>query len=335
MPGPDWRDVQRRAASPRAPAAAAPAPARAGPRIPANLPVSPPLARLFAEREALEQRMHRLTGAPEDDPRLAALYRVQPMAERRAEHDAWQAQRQEEARRLAAEAVKRRGAHPEPDGRPQARSSEPGDRHSPELRPLPAAGRSLPLRPTAADLAPPLRPTAGERPRTAHGGTPSDSRGFMAIRDKSGALRRDLAEADRRLAEEGLESERADLGRATEQLKLDRIDAGAAKLDRVFDRGTSIADSPGRAGRLVKEDWRRRRDRTGGPDLDSYQRGYKERAARLLNVDTGTIEELQERTERQREASLDRRRDARDGEERDQARRARALERRQGTRDER
>jgi hypothetical protein len=280
-----------------------------------------PLGQLMAERQALEARMQRLTGGTAaSDPRAAALYQVRPMAERRAEHQAWLARR---------EAV-----HVPTDQEPVANPSRTaGETERPR-----ATGRPTPSEP-------PLRPTPGEALRRPERGTPEDSRRFAELRDQLSGLRgglsqlrdldRSFADADRQLAAEGMERERGELEEMRRSTGLDKLAAGAEKLDGVLARGTSIADAPRRAGELIERDWLRRRDRIGGPDLERYERGFRERAAKLFGVDTGSTDQLEDRMARLREGLSARRRAAREDEERDEARRDRALERRRERRDER
>ena len=335
VPGPSWQDVQRR----RLPAESAPAIGAVG-GMPGLLPKEDPespLGRLLAEREQLERRMQTLGGVGQEDPRTAALYQVRPMAERRAEHEAWQARRERAMPRPGAPA-------PRPPGEP-----------APPLRER---------RPAApADEDPPLRPTPGEQLRRPESGTPVGSRDFMTLRDQLSGLDRGFADADRRLAAEGMEREREDLARMQRDLnldrvlegvdKLDKVMAGAEKLDKViegarnlgkavasaeklartFDRGSSTADRPERAGKVIDQDWLRRRDRIGGPDHQTWERGFKERSSRLFNVDTGTVAELEERSDRQRGNALQRRRAEREQQDQDEAQRGNALERRRAARD--
>ncbi|HEX6374520.1 MAG TPA: hypothetical protein VFZ91_02255 [Allosphingosinicella sp.] len=322
MPGPDWRDVQRRQASARAPA---PVPGRVEPpRLPQPADGSP-LGRLMAQRQALEQRMQMLTGEAPPDPRTAALYQVRPMAERRAEHDAWQLQREREAQRARADLADRRRSDdpqraPRVDGRDEA-DAVAGD---PALRPT-RGERGPPLRGTAADRQGRRRPGPGEAPL----------RALSGLREKLGGLDRALGDADRQLAERGMSREREDLAQMKKDMGLDRILSGAGKLDDMLERGAPSSRSPERAERVVEDDWLKRRDAIGGQDMESYQRGFKERAARLFGVDTGTIDQVGERLQRLRESSLDRKRETQEEERRDEERRARAVQRRREGADER
>jgi hypothetical protein len=185
----------------------------------------------------------------------------------------------------------------------------------------------------------------------------------MALRDQLSGLDRSFADADRRLADQGLDREREDLARMQRDLKLDRVlegvdkidkvMAGAEKLDKViegarnlgkavasvekmakvFDRGSTTADRPERAGKVIDQDWLARRDRIGGPDHQSWERGFKERASRLFGVDTGTIADLQEKSDRQRGNALQRRREEREQQDQDESQRGSALERRRAARE--
>lgn len=313
MPGRDWRSAIG------VPQAAPKAPAPAAPRLP-ELP--DPVRRLLEERRLLEARMREVTGG--GDPRLASIYEVRPLAERRAELETWARSRQQEAGRAVGSAQEKRA---EEKALASARLDGP---------------RPAPRPPVAAPL--PLRPTVGEtlRPRTRPTRrSPSESDAFMAARENVGESVSSLARQSRdldaqrdRLRREGKGDAADAIDRALADTGVDRLLKGADKLDRTYERGATTAKAPERAVRVVEDDWQRRRDRIGGADLDRYQRRYTERAARLLNVDTGTIDQLQDRMQRQRDRSLDRRRAVQDEQRRDDDRRDRALARRQARRKE-
>jgi hypothetical protein len=276
----------------------------------------------MAERQALEQKMDSLTGGADSDPRTAALYQVRPMAERRAEHDVWQRQREQEAERLRTARIASR----------EEASGERALPREPE-RPTLRADDAPPLRSTRGEGPPGLRPTAAERRRERPGAGLVDG-----LRDQLGrvaSLQRSLDDADRQLADRGMNAEREDLQRMRRDTGVDRLASGAQRLDEVFDRAAPTRSAPERAERVIEDDWLARRDAVGGPDLARYQQGFKERAERLFGVETGTIDRFQERMERLRSSSLARRRDAREAERSDEARRNRALERRREGSDER
>lgn len=311
MAGPSWRDVERRQAGAR-PAAAAPVPGRVAPLRAPELGAVSPLGKLMAQREALEQRMQTLTGEAPPDPRTAALYQVRPMAERRAEFDAWQMQREREAQRARSGLIERRSAE---RGEPASeRRTAPGEQEALEEPSLRATRGEAgpPLRGTAADRDPRRRPSPADEARS----------GLSGLRDKLGNLDRALGDADRQLAERGMNREREDLARMKKDMGLDRILSGAGKLDSMLERGAPSAKSPERAERVIEDDWLKRRDAIGGQDMESYQRGFKERAARLFGVDTGTIDQVGERLQRLRETSLERKRESQEQERRDEDRRS-------------
>ncbi|PVM87136.1 hypothetical protein DDF67_14605, partial [Caulobacter endophyticus] len=93
MSDPPWKDALRRAKSPTpapAPIRAAPSPSRGSSPGADPAALSPNLARLMAERQALESRMAQLTGQDGlGDPR----YAVTPLDQRRAELERWGAGR--------------------------------------------------------------------------------------------------------------------------------------------------------------------------------------------------------------------------------------------------
>ncbi|MDG2528598.1 hypothetical protein [Caulobacter endophyticus] len=154
MSNPPWKDALRRVKT------SAPKPVRAAPSPPAGLSpdadpstLSPTLARLMAERKALEDRMARLTGqGGQVDPR----YAVTPLSQRRAELDRWGA-----ARDAAREAAPSR---PNPQPPPRAPIKPSATRAAVEaLRATPGEG---------------LRPTPGEQVRPTPGGLTPDLRRF-------------------------------------------------------------------------------------------------------------------------------------------------------------
>ncbi|KSB89704.1 hypothetical protein AS593_01370 [Caulobacter vibrioides] len=151
MSDPPWKDALRRAKAPTP----APAPARAPPSPSVGLPpgadpaaVSPNLARLLAERQALEGKMAQLTGQGAlGDPR----YAVTPLNQRRAELERWSAGR--DAARAAA--------GPRPDPHPPALPPSLRGTTADALRATAGEGlRGTPgeqVRPTPGDLTPDLR----------------------------------------------------------------------------------------------------------------------------------------------------------------------------------
>ncbi|MEH0195739.1 hypothetical protein V7S57_08375 [Caulobacter sp. CCNWLY153] len=151
MSDPPWKDALRRAKAP------APTPARAAPSPAVGLPpgadpaaLSPNLARLLAERQALESKMAQLTGQGAlGDPR----YAVTPLNQRRAELERWGASRD----------VARAQAGPRPDP------------HPPALPPALRGTAADALRATAGEG---LRATPGEQVRPTPGGLTPDLRRF-------------------------------------------------------------------------------------------------------------------------------------------------------------
>ena len=289
MPGPSWRDLERRGAiapgRPGRPAAQAPVPGNDSAGSPApGIDLPEPLQDLLEERRALEARMASLTGAETPDPRTAALYQVQPLAQRRAEHDAWQRRRDAATQR----AVQRQNDTPEP-----RRAAPPVE--------------TRPRQPVRPDETPPLRATPGEQLRRPQRGAPLDTDRFSAARDQLSDMRRQLRSADRQMAEAGMDREREDLSRATRDMGLDHVMEGNERLGRDLDRVSALTDAPRRAERVIEDDWLARRERIGGPDFDTYQRGFRDRMGRLFNVATGSVAQLQERSDRLRSAARERR----------------------------
>ncbi|AYV47423.1 hypothetical protein CFHF_05770 [Caulobacter flavus] len=151
MSDPPWKDALRRAKAPTpTPARAAPAPSVGPPAGADPAALSPNLARLMAERQALESQMARLTGhGALGDPR----YAVTPLNQRRAELDRWGAAR--DAARVAA------GPRPDP--------------HPPALPPALRGTAADALRTTPGEG---LRATPGEQVRPTPGGLTPDLRRF-------------------------------------------------------------------------------------------------------------------------------------------------------------
>ena len=293
MPGRDWRDVIGVAGP------GTPAPAPASPALP------PQLQRLMQERQALEQRMSTLIGGADEDPRTAALYQVQPMADRIAAHRAWQSGRDSKTAAASAASANRR----------RADSDAATDRLDNRT-----AG-------TRAD-APPLRPTAAERPRRRRRRlTESDE--FLAAREAVGSVGRQFRDAQDRLSTDGDPASREALDRAMRDTGADKLMRGADKLDRLLDRAATTEAAPERAKRVIEDEWSKRRDQIGGADLSRYARGFEARNDRLLGVETGSVADMQERSERLREAALERRRNERVQEEATELRQRRARERRE------
>ena len=249
--------------------------------------------------------MSTLIGGVDEDPRTAALYQVQSMAERIAAHRAWQSDRDSETQAAALAAAQRRRT----DGEAAAER-------------LDSRTAGMPGNPV------PLRPTAAERPRRQRRRL-TDSDEFMVARNSVDSLGRQLRDAEGRLATEGNAASREALDRAMRDSGSDKLARGLDKLDRVLDRAASSKAAPERAKRVIEDEWAKRRGQIGGPDLARYARSFQARNDRLLGVETGSIADMQERSERLREAGLARRREEREQEEATDLRHRRARERRE------
>lgn len=245
---------------------------------PDSIPLPADLARLMEQRQALEQRMQSLTGGENMDSRTAALYQVRPMAERIAEHRDWQRSREDATRRAAGQAGER------------ARDEREQSAERLEVRGTPRPAEAMPLRPTSAE-----RDRLRQR-------QPSEAESFLAGRDLVSGLggvlgRFDVTRAlDRKMKGSGAE----------------KLAGGVEKLQRLIDRSASTMKAPERAERVIDEDWLKRRDQVGGPDLARYEQGFRKRAERLFGEGAGeSLANLQERTEGLREQVMGRRREER------------------------
>jgi hypothetical protein len=235
-----------------------------------------------------------------------------------------------------------------PRRRPPPRLAEPPH---PEPRPAPrrAKGELTPIRPVKPVTAPRRR----EAPKA---GDPLASRD--AARDAARAgpparTPRPRHEADTRPPEKPPESRRAappaeparpfgsDLRRAVtdtlnrpiarkqiEKIGADRIAKPKEKIQKPLEKAREALDSANRATRSLSDAWDRRRDRIAGPDLTRYTQDYDARKARLLGVETGSLNDMAQRSERQREAGIARRAEARRAEAADENRRSRARQNR-------
>ncbi len=348
MSDPPWKDALRRAKapSPTAPTRAAaprsaPASASTASRGADPSTLSPNLARLMAERQALESRMSQLTGQGGlGDPR----YAVTPLDRRRAELDRWGAGRD----------AARGAAGPRPPSHPPA---------------LPPA-----LRGTAADAlrATPgegVRGTPGEQVRPTPGGLPPDLRRFTpsevferapappreAPWERPAAAAREapwerlasrreadpLAEPSRRLASLGQAGRSLrDAGRALTgpderprptAAASDPLDRRLAKARDMVSRGRKAYAAAERAldgaRDAIPKDWveKAREKIPGLGRADPYIR----ETARKLAVGVGTVSEYAdyaEKADRMREMASDVRELKEADEARDDARRDRALE---------
>jgi hypothetical protein len=389
----DWRDIIRRGSAHEPQA------------DPVAQQQTPEMARLLAERSALEARMAALTGGGEAN---AARYPVTPLAQRRADHRRWENDREEARRKTLAEPrpapraapvparaaaapqpppggtpvdprrwYARRDAavtNPEPRARPpvapsytpsfapaatapkappvaaspkpapRPRAAEPTRSIKADPPPRPAARRAkgelMPVRPVK-----PVKSVAAPRPPAAR--KPVDP---LTSRDVARAAKpRELPQAPRARTpakpdaapREPARAFGSDLRRAVtdtldrpiarrqvEKIGADRIAKPKEKIQKPLEKAREALDSANRATRTLSDAWDKRRDRIAGPDLDRYTQGYDARKARLLGVETGSLNDMAQRSERQREAGIARRAEARRSEAADENRRSRAQQNR-------
>lgn len=331
MSDPPWKDALRRAKAPPMSAAAAAAASRASASRPQGgvgadpAALSPNLARLMAERQALEARMSALTGQGGlGDPR----YAVTPLDQRRAELERWGATRD------AIRAMAMPRVDPHPAALPPALRGTAAD----AMRATPGESlRGTPgeqVRPTPGDLTPDLRrfsPTEVFERATSQREAPWER---IAARRESDPL----AEPSRRLASLG-EAGRGlrDAGRALRGVgerpvaasASDPLDRRLARARDMVSRGRRAYDAAERAldsaRDAIPSDWlERARERIPGLGrADPYVR----ETARKLTVAVGELADFADKAERMREMASDVRELKEADEARDDARRDRALER--------
>ena len=298
---------------------------------------NPAFANLVRQREALERRMERAMAGGQQplDPRDAARFAVQGLAQRRAEHEAWQRRRDEQRARQTGqrETEPETGAAVEPALRRFGRALGP------------AGGIAAPRIPGMA-----LRPTPGEQP----GGSPLDPARWMSrhdanrprqagggddyarldrrldrarsqldrVQDPMADLDRQFEEADRKLAAEGLDAEREDLAQMKKDMRLDDFNRPSQSANDTFDKFRSTTDRTKDAGERIEQDWLDRRDAIGGEDMESYMRPLRELKDRVLGM---KADDFDRRSDERRAAALERQRQRRREERADEERRERAL----------
>ncbi len=365
MSDPPWKDALRRAKSPAPAPAAARAAASPAPGLPPGADpaaVSPNLARLLAERQALESRMASLTGQGAlGDPR----YAVTPLNQRRAELERWGASRD----------VARAQAGPRPDPHPPALPPALRGTAADALRSTPGEGlRATPgemVRPTPGDLTPDLRrfspteiferPAASpreapwERPAASPREAPWDRQAASpreAPWERPAATPREapwerlaaqreaepLSEPSRRLssladAGRGLRDAGRTLRDPAERPRAatatDPLDRRLAKARDMVSRGRKAYAAAERALDSARDaipaDWveRAREKIPGLGRADPYVR----ETARKLSSYVGEVADFAEKADRMREMASDVRELKEADEARDDARRDRALER--------
>lgn len=353
MSDPPWKDALRRAKSPTPAPAAARAAASPAPGLPPGADpaaLSPNLARLLAERQALEGRMASLTGQGAlGDPR----YAVTPLNQRRAELERWGSARD----------VARAQTGPRPDPHPPALPPALRGTTADALRATPGEGlRATPgeiVRPTPGGLTPDLRrfspteiferPAASpreapwERPATSPREAPWERPPAtpreapwerLAARREAEPLtepsRRlsSLADAGRSLRDAGRAlSDPAERPRAA--TATDPLDRRLAKARDMVSRGRKAYAAAERAldsaRDAISSDWveRAREKIPGLGRADPYVR----ETARKLSSYVGEVADFAEKADRLREMASDVRELKEADEARDDARRDRALER--------
>ena len=252
-------------------------------RMVAGVPDSP-LADLLAERQRLETHLATITGrtTTEGDHRL---YPVTPLAERRAEIDAW-------AR--ARDAGPPRQAEEPSSNRTGATTQEPNRL---------VQGLSRDVTGASADLRSQLFSPARSGLRR-YDEVVNPARGLGR---KVTGLADTLNDLDRRLANKGVgkserDAIRRDLGGST----VDRVAGPIRRADDALSKPRQLADG-------LENSWRQREEQLAGP-LDRFG-SYATSRDRILGMDTGGSGDVFARADAARQRALDRRSD-RDREER-------------------
>lgn len=307
-----WRDALKHGA-------ATPAVARPAAPVPAIdlAAVSPALAGLIREREALQSSIDAITGKAAADPRFV----VAPLAERRAEIQRWADGR--DARRANAPTPEIPKPPTEPARVPPRREVPPPERSF--------AGRMLGgLDPRTVPLSPPpaLRPTPGETP--GGGGTPGSADAFVLARNSA----RDRAALLRPATRPESEPERPRRRAAPEPARPQgsKSPDEAEMLERAFERWDTLRDKPRqaqqmlqRARRAIPDEWAERAKRAV-PALGKAD-PYLRRADKLLGVAVGSVDEFGQQSDKLRSLARDVRELREADEAKDEARRDRAIER--------
>lgn len=257
------------------------------------------LGRLLEKRNALEARLRQVTGEESSDEAMRQRFPVASFAERRAQEQAWAAQRAASLARGGADPVERRLGPSPLEGRMDAG----------------LAGRSG------------LMDGIGNRFSSALGGARTAlGRGNQALRpfsDTLGSAQRSVSDArtqlrdlDRQLADEGVsDAERREIRKALHGDKLDK--AGAA-----LDRANAAMDRPKRAAEQIESGWLGRQQKIHGA-MDRHS-GYADRREQRMSLERGGSGDLFERMQANRERALERRREAMLQDQRDEQRRQRA-----------
>jgi hypothetical protein len=300
MPGNSWQDLHRRpvvltgqsaAPRPTAPAAS----------------VSPQLKALLEQKQQLEANLRNLMSGRGSlvDKRESARFSVPSFAERRAQHQQWEQQRDQRLRHL--------------------------QQHNPSLLSSSASSRGRNgqrrfQQPVEAWLdqrdkdRQALRGQARDRLQRFDRTVQPLRNALEQIRSTTGQFR----DLDQKLAAEGLEDERKELNR----LGMDKIN----KVDKSLQKATQILDAPSRAVNKIDDFWLKKDNAVRG-QMDKSG-AYVDNSRRRLGLDSGGSGDLFERMQQNRERALQQRREQYRQEQQDQARRDRALARKKDKQDE-
>jgi len=304
---------------------------------------NPHFANLLKQREQLQQRMQTamVGGQPQIDTRDAARYQVPSMAQRRADYRAWEDAREQRRNETSGDGEQSNDAPvlgPYERTRPQ---TPPNNMPSLPFRSTTGeAGSASPLDPGQWMQQHDQRRARGrQRPRRRRTNDDYNQLDERLQRARSSAgniqnpirdLDRKFADADRRLADEGMDSERRDLEQMKNEMGLDNFNRPVKGAEDIFSKLRSVTDRSRDAGERVEQDWLSRRDAIGGNDMESYMRPLRDVKDRVLSM---SGRDFDARSEDRRNKALELQRQRRRQEQADDARRARALENRKAKQD--
>lgn len=248
--------------------------------------------------------MHSLVAGTQNlDAREAARFHVPTFAQRRAEHREWEMQRDTDANRSPGSLTSARSHAQSPSAlQPALRT---GLRHfqQPVNRWLDERDQQRQrLRDQARDRLAPLEKVAAP------------------VRDLDRQVRdynRQFSDLDKRLADEGMEEERAEL----RKMGMDKLQTA----ERYSSKATAVLDAPKKAADKIDAFWKKRDNDIRGA-MDRFG-SYVERSQKRLHADSGGSGDLFERMMQNRLRALEQRREQQRQEQRDQERRDRALKR--------
>ena len=276
---------------------------------------SPQLGSLLEQRKALQERINSLvSGNDNTDPREVARFNVPTFAQRQAQQREWE-QRQNAQQQRSLELRRQNRAPDTPFTRARSLPSEASQWLARrDTQPQDGVGRWLNQRDRDRQI---LRDQARNRM------APLDrlTNAAQKLRQPFNNISSQLDQLDRRLSQQGLDSERDELRRPG----ADKL----AKANQQLDKYSKLLEAPKKAVEKIDKGWQQRQNQISGA-MDRFG-PYVERSRHRLSTETGGSGDLFERMSRNRERALSRRQQRRQQEQRDEHRRARAVRRRRET----